>query len=441
MEVVCLVKTDSDRQGWQERLVRLHGRDVIILNRESVTEVFILDQGCILDITEESATLVSVVAWPRIGGRRRRVECAIESEKENIEQVKAFIDTIKVVQKQRKPILVFVNPYSGTKKATKVWSDVKYIIEHAQVDSEVIFTERANHARDLIKDINLDKYSGVISVSGDGLLHEILNGLAARDDWDDIRTQFPIGLAPGGSGNAVHCSLMFQLKEQFADEVTVAALNIASGVSHQADFIECETRERKFICIFGVAWGFIPEADIGSEVIRWMGPNRAYLWVAWRVIFQRYYPGKVHYLEVTGDPDIDNAPLKMPHVADPVPASWKTVSGQFLNVYACKQSWLDYVTLLVPDCKLDDGFIWLVITKGPISRSEILTWLLNVESAGHLLLKQTTMVKVRAFRFEPDKAKEGWNCPMTVDAEWLDEGLVQGMVRPQGCRVMLQKKF
>ena len=34
-----------------------------------------------------------------------------------------------------------------------------------------------------------------------------------------VRRELPLGLVPGGSGNAVHCSLLHQLAESFDDEV------------------------------------------------------------------------------------------------------------------------------------------------------------------------------------------------------------------------------
>ena len=85
-------------------------------------------------------------------------------------------------------------------------------------------------------------------------------------------------------------------------QVKVAALNVLKGEPRDVDYIECETREARlqmmlfvvdfmtmmtmaiviyptyqssccqrrsfkvrFLSIFGVAWGFIPEADTGSE--------------------------------------------------------------------------------------------------------------------------------------------------------------------------------
>jgi len=52
------------------------------------------------------------------------------------------------------------------------------------MDITVRFTERALHARDIVaNDLAMGEYSTVITVSGDGLIHEIVNGLCHRQDW------------------------------------------------------------------------------------------------------------------------------------------------------------------------------------------------------------------------------------------------------------------
>jgi diacylglycerol kinase family enzyme len=45
-----------------------------------------------------------------------------------------------------------------------------------------------------------------ITVSGDGLLNEMLNGLMARQDWVDA-VKIPLGIIPAGSGNAVSTAM------------------------------------------------------------------------------------------------------------------------------------------------------------------------------------------------------------------------------------------
>ncbi len=53
----------------------------------------------------------------------------------------------------------------------------------------------------------LRRYEALVYVSGDGLLHEIINGLYARRDVPDFPT---IGVIPTGSGNAIASALCYR---------------------------------------------------------------------------------------------------------------------------------------------------------------------------------------------------------------------------------------
>jgi len=59
------------------------------------------------------------------------------------------------------------------------------------------YTERPGHAADIAAEASRDRYASVIALGGDGLVHEVVNGLMSlpRDD----RPRF--GLIPVGSGN------------------------------------------------------------------------------------------------------------------------------------------------------------------------------------------------------------------------------------------------
>ena len=49
-----------------------------------------------------------------------------------------------------------------------------------------------------------------VTVSGDGLIHEVLNGLFDRVDWRDSLKRLPIGVIPGGTGNALSRTLIHE---------------------------------------------------------------------------------------------------------------------------------------------------------------------------------------------------------------------------------------
>ena len=51
-------------------------------------------------------------------------------------------------------------------------------------------------------------------VSGDGLLHEVYNGIFEREDWR-VTCKIPIGIIPAGSGNGLAYSIAWQNMESF----------------------------------------------------------------------------------------------------------------------------------------------------------------------------------------------------------------------------------
>ena len=52
------------------------------------------------------------------------------------------------------------------------------------MDITVKYTERAGYAFDIVKsELKPGEYDSIITVSGDGLIHEIVNGLCTRSDW------------------------------------------------------------------------------------------------------------------------------------------------------------------------------------------------------------------------------------------------------------------
>ena len=50
---------------------------------------------------------------------------------------------------------------------------------------------------ELAESLDIDKYSAIIAVGGDGTYHEIVNGMLHRRD----KKRLPVGFIPNGSGN------------------------------------------------------------------------------------------------------------------------------------------------------------------------------------------------------------------------------------------------
>ena len=58
------------------------------------------------------------------------------------------------------------------------------------VRHQLIKTEYAGHARKVASELELSEYSGIVCISGDGLVHEVYNGLYSRKDWDEKASKY-----------------------------------------------------------------------------------------------------------------------------------------------------------------------------------------------------------------------------------------------------------
>ena len=107
----------------------------------------------------------------------------------------------------RRRVLVLINPFGGRKRAPGIWrDDVEPMFQRSTVDCDVVLTQRAGHAIEIAAGVDLDKYDGIVTVSGDGLLHEVINGLSRHADWQRA-IQLPIGPIPAGTGNGLVVSM------------------------------------------------------------------------------------------------------------------------------------------------------------------------------------------------------------------------------------------
>ncbi|PKA61138.1 Sphingosine kinase 1 [Apostasia shenzhenica] len=94
-----------------------------------------------------------------------------------VDQINACIQ----MQVERpKNLLVFVHPRCGKGNGLRTWQTVAPMFSRAKVMTKVTVTRRAGHAFDILKsstDRDLSSFDGVVSVGGDGLFNEVLNGI------------------------------------------------------------------------------------------------------------------------------------------------------------------------------------------------------------------------------------------------------------------------
>ena len=124
-----------------------------------------------------------------------------------------------------------MNPHGGRRIGLHLLRKIQPIFDSAGIKLDIIETQFAGHA-------------GLIIISGDGTMHEVLNGLVVCKDQRTI----PIGLIPGGSGN----SLMVDLG--LTDPVD-AAKAIVAGHLRKFDVAEITTGGRTIFSSNIIGWG------------------------------------------------------------------------------------------------------------------------------------------------------------------------------------------
>eukprot|EP01105_Mastigella_eilhardi_P003458 TRINITY_DN1443_c0_g1_i1.p1 TRINITY_DN1443_c0_g1~~TRINITY_DN1443_c0_g1_i1.p1 ORF type:complete len:731 (-),score=128.47 TRINITY_DN1443_c0_g1_i1:98-2209(-) len=191
----------------------------------------------------------------------------------------------------RKPVLVFINPFGGTGRATDLFGACEPLFKATMLRYEVIPTAGPGHAFHHVRGMPPGVYSAVIAVGGDGLVSELINGIMQRPDYNTTVTSTAIGVIPGGTGNALAMTL-------YGGPLHMcAACHIVKGVTRPLDAFLC-TQPTNKISLWGVVscqWGLLADIDFNSEKARWLGAMREVVWTAFSVMSVPSYRGRIVY--------------------------------------------------------------------------------------------------------------------------------------------------
>src|SRR4030042_2115858 len=81
---------------------------------------------------------------------------------------------------------VIVNPAAGAGKTAKKWPEIMALMKSLGLDFEHDITEAPGHSIELAKSAVEKGYELVVSVGGDGTLHEVVNGLYYSGGIKDV---------------------------------------------------------------------------------------------------------------------------------------------------------------------------------------------------------------------------------------------------------------
>ncbi|CDF88740.1 related to Sphingoid long chain base kinase 5 [Zygosaccharomyces bailii] len=369
--------------------------------------------------------------------------------------------------KRNRSVLVIINPHGGKGKAKKLFmSKCQPILLASRCSLDIAYTKYACHAVDIARQVDVDKYDTIACASGDGIPYEVMNGLYQRADRAKAFNKLAITQLPCGSGNAMSVSC------HWTSNPSYATLSLVKGVESRIDLMCCsqpsyyESSPR--LSFLSQTYGVIAESDINTEFIRWLGPARFELGVAFNVLQRKKYPCdvwlkyaaksknevKTHYLEhkkkaeetvsdvnstVAPEDEITDADFVLKYPYDKgVPEDWEKLDSSVTDnlgiFYTGKMPYMAADAKFFPAALPNDGTMDLVVTDARTSVTRMAPILLALDKGTHVLQPEVIHCKIVAYKLIPKLHSSLFS----VDGEKFPLEPLQVEVLPRICKTLLR---
>lgn len=296
------------------------------------------------------------------------------------------------------PFLLIFNPRARNGRALSWIPQVKLWFEAAGIRVDMVVTERPGHAEVLARQAT---HPTVISVGGDGTLHEVVNGLISA------RSEAILGVLPLGTGNDVVKMLGMPFQPEQAARFLLDSPVVAMDYGRVCWEDEAGEHQRAFINQVGA--GF--DAQVASIAPRYKKvPGVAgYLVAVLRTLGQ--WEGPWVRVAVEGEPRYEGPMLLI------TASNGRSSGGGFL---------------LTPQASVVDGMLDLCLIENTSSR-RILTLLPSVLRGGHVTAREVHLEQVRHMAL-----RSRTPLPLHADGELLSltATRIEAEVVPAGLRML-----
>lgn len=368
------------------------------------------------------------------------------------------------VSQRRKRIKVLINPFGGAGTAQKRFrQDVEPILAAARCELEVEQTEYSGHAVEIAERLDIDSFDVIVACSGDGLPHEIFNGLGRRADAARALGSIAVAQIPCGTGNAMSWNL------NGTDSPSMSALCIVKGFKTPLDLVSITHGQCRTLSFLSQAIGIVAEVDLGTENLRWMGDARFTFGFLTRILGKTVYPCDVAVKVVDGDKasikasyqsairddaprqstrsdqnrhvtDAGLPPLLYGTVQESLPDGWNLIPHPTIgNFYAGNMAYMAADANFFQAALPGDGCLDLIRIDGNVSRKAAISSLLAVGNNKLFDMTHVRYEKIAGFRVvpQPRNARDPERF-ISIDGERIPYGPFQAEVH-QGLGTVLSR--
>ncbi|KAF2145718.1 uncharacterized protein K452DRAFT_220407 [Aplosporella prunicola CBS 121167] len=352
--------------------------------------------------------------------------------------IEKLLERAYEASQRQKRIKVLVNPFGGKGNAQKWFTrEIEPIFAAARCAVDVEITTHNGHAVEIAKDLDVHQWDVVASCSGDGLPHEVFNGLGKKHNATEALQQIAVVQLPCGSGNAMSWNL------NGTDSPSMAALAVVKGLRTPLDLISVTQGDRRTLSFLSQSVGIVAECDLGTENIRWMGAARFTYGFLVRLLGKTVYPCdlavgveiddktaiKEAYDQEASKPPNDFTERRPPinsddnglpalrfgTVNDALPPGWTTAPYDNMgNFYAGNMAYMSADANFFQASLPSDGCLDMICIDGDIPRMTSIQSLLAVEKGTFFDLPHVQYRKVVGYRITPRNQKDGY---ISIDGE------------------------
>ena len=94
---------------------------------------------------------------------------------------------------------IIANPIAGNQKFSKQWKEIQQLLNSKNIDYSFVFTQFSKHEIELVQNAIQQGFRNIISIGGDGTLHNIVNGVMMQRYVKS--SDITIAVLPIGTGN------------------------------------------------------------------------------------------------------------------------------------------------------------------------------------------------------------------------------------------------
>ncbi|MCH8194280.1 MAG: diacylglycerol kinase family lipid kinase [Planctomycetes bacterium] len=293
-------------------------------------------------------------------------------------------------------VSVILNPYGGGRRGRGVLAQVLPLFQSAGVDVTLSETTHPGHATSIVQELTLGGLDAIAVIGGDGTLNEVVNGMLSREDKQKI----PIGVIPGGSGNAFAHDLGLLNPKEAAQAILGQRPTAVDAIR-----VELTGSAEPVYALNILGWGLVTDIGQMAQKLRWLGERR-YTLVTVMEIFRHRARAATLVLDD------------------------KEIVDDFAFVIACNTIHTGKGMKVAPKARLDDGLMDVVVIREHGQKMRLLKLFPKLFEGKHIEDPLCEYYQVRRCAILPEK--EG---PLNLDGDIMGRTPVRLEVVPKAFSV------